>query len=387
MTIKVLHLIDSGGLYGAEVVLLNLVEEQVKAGLKPLILSAGTPDIEEKPLEKAALERGLPLKKWRMKAGLNLPEAWKILKFSKREGIEILHSHGYKFNLLMGVWPQRLRRMPLVTTLHGYVHAPTYTKLWLYELLDRAILKRMDSIVVVNPVMKSIPAVSAIDPRKVCEIANGIDVSSAPVVKQIDKIATQFLANHGPIIGAIGRLSKEKGLSHLVEAFAELRKRFPKSGLLLIGEGLERASLERLISEKGLEEHVLMPGYRADITSYMAPMDVLVMPSLTEGLPMTLLEAMHLGVPVVASSVGGIPKLLDSGRCGFLTDPKNIAQLVKSIGISLTLNKDQLERFKSLAHERVRTHYSSVAMSERYQELYQNLGGRSNRLWAGSTGE
>src|SRR5690606_21393666 len=114
------------------------------------------------------------IKKWRMKAGFNLPEAWKILKFAKRDGVQILHSHGYKFNLLMGIWPRSLRKAPLISTLHGYVGARKFTKMWLYELLDKVILKRTEAVVIVSAHMRSIKAVKKIKDNKIVLIENGI---------------------------------------------------------------------------------------------------------------------------------------------------------------------------------------------------------------------
>ena len=108
LALKVLHLIDSEGLYGAENMLLALVQEQIKSGMEPLILSAGTPEIAEKALEIEARKRGLPVLKFRMKPGMNLIKACQILRIAKRHGINIMHSHGYKFNILLGLMPSPL---------------------------------------------------------------------------------------------------------------------------------------------------------------------------------------------------------------------------------------------------------------------------------------
>jgi len=153
MTIKVLHLIDSGGLYGAEMMLLNLVEEQVKSGLKPLILSAGIPEIEEKAIEAEARKRGLPVKAVRMRAGINIVKAFRIVSFAKKEGFDVLHSHGYKFDILLGILPSVLRKIPVVTTIHGYVPAEKYSKLAVYQWLDRALIRNFDNVIFVNKFM------------------------------------------------------------------------------------------------------------------------------------------------------------------------------------------------------------------------------------------
>ena len=150
MTIKVLHLIDSGGLYGAEMMLLDLVEEQVKSGIKPLILSVGTHEDEKKPIELAAEKRSLPIKAYRMKAGFNLMSGIGVLRFAQKKKFQILHSHGYKFNILLGIIPRFMRKIPIITTVHGYVHAAYFSKMGMYQYLDRFSLQWLDFVVFVS---------------------------------------------------------------------------------------------------------------------------------------------------------------------------------------------------------------------------------------------
>ena len=116
--------------------LLALVEEQVKQGLEPIILSAGNLGVEKKSLELEAEKLGLSVKIWRMKPGLNFKEAWKIIKWAKAEGVNVLHSHGYKFNILMGCFSWCANRIPLLVTVHGYTAAERYSSMWLNQCLD-----------------------------------------------------------------------------------------------------------------------------------------------------------------------------------------------------------------------------------------------------------
>lgn len=373
MSIKVLHLVDSGGLYGAEMVLLNLVDEQLKVGLSPLILSAGTHDISEKPLEKAALARGLPFITWRMRAGLNILQAWKIMRFAQKEGFQLFHSHGYKFNILIGAFPLSLRLIPLLVTLHGHVNASRYTKMWVYELLDNFFLRRVDSIVLVNSRMRDLDAVRNFDLSRVHEIANGIPTNRDKHIDISNDFQVQdFLKKHSPIVGAVGRLSYEKGLCYLVDAFSKLRTTYPELGLLIIGEGSEHANLKREIQQKGIADHVLMPGYRYSIPAYLSKLSVFVMPSLTEGLPIVLLEAMLESVPVVASNVGGIPEVLDQGRYGKLVYPKRPDQLSEAIDQVLN-NIRQAKKIALEGRQRIIDYYSISSMEYSYRQLYLSL--------------
>lgn len=115
---KILHIIDSDGFYGAGVMLLNLMAEQTKCGLKPVIVSIGEKHIKEKPLETDALKRGLQVWKFKITPGPNLDGALEFLRYAKREGFDLLHSHGYKGKILFGSIPRTIRQLSIVLTLH-----------------------------------------------------------------------------------------------------------------------------------------------------------------------------------------------------------------------------------------------------------------------------
>lgn len=371
--LKVLHLIDSGGLYGAEKMLLSLVKEQISKGLKPMILSAGEPDTDEKPLEREARRLQLPITIWRMKPGLNLNEAHKIANWANAENYKILHSHGYKFNILMSLLSKRSLNLPIVTTLHGYVKSKFPTKMWFYELLDRFALVRMDRVVLVRSGMENdigfLYRYMAI--RKV---NNGINVEEIDRLKYclIDSDIKNKIVLFKPLIGAVGRLSSEKGHLVLIEAFSDLLKKFPHAGLIIVGEGEERTFLENKIIANGIEDKVLLIGYRENIPSILMHLDILVMPSKTEGLPLTLLEAMVVGTSVVASSVGGIPTLLEKGRLGYLTAPNDVNNLRVVLCRCLDDSADRRSK-REEAKSTIIEHYSSARMSDEYCLIYAEL--------------
>ncbi|TGN41515.1 glycosyltransferase [Marinobacter confluentis] len=373
MGLRVLHLIDSGGLYGAEKMLLSLVQEQVKQGLQPMIFSAGEPGIDEKPIEAEARKKGLPVTPWRMKSGLNLKESWKILKWAQRSGYNLLHSHGFKFNVLLGMYPEKFRRIPMIATLHGYVHAPRFSKLWIYETLDRFSIYRMRGVVLVGEAMKK-ELTGKLSNTHAVVIRNGLNIweiresSQAPIHEPFKS----FFDNHEVVILGVGRLSREKGFDRLISAFSELRKQFPSSGLIIVGEGGLRNELDSLIVKLGVKCDVLMPGYCSIVPALLSRSSLLVMPSLTEGLPITLLEAMSLKTPVVASAVGEIPIVLGDGQGGDLLSNVEPATISKAIEKSLT-QKELSSRKVDYAHETSIKNYSSEAMARRYLEFYNRV--------------
>ncbi len=370
MSLKVLHLIDSGGLYGAENMLLDLVAEQLHQGLQPMILSAGTPDITEKPLEAQAHKRGLPVMPFRMSAGLNFRKGLELLRFAQQEGFDILHSHGYKFNILLGSMPYRIRKLPLITTLHGYVHASRFSKMWFNHRLDHLSLSRMDAVVCVSEATRRSVRLSG---KHAIVINNGINLFR----QQHDDTATQHIASTGPcskgfVIAAFGRLTSEKGFNNLIMAFARSAGELPDAKLIVWGDGYLRDELELLVSDNHLSDRILLPGYTDQVEAHLHRVQLLVIPSYTEGLPIILLEAMKSRVPVVASAVGAIPEVLDNGKCGILVSPGSVDELSKAIRQVYHNHEAALERAEC-AGRRLEELYSSRAMADQYRHLYMRL--------------
>lgn len=353
--------------------LISLVSEQIRQGFKPMILSAGDPGIDEKPLEAEARGLGLPVKKWRMKPGLNLREAKSIIRWAHHQGYELMHSHGYKFNILAGVWPRRMRP-PLVTTLHGYVRAPRWSKMWLYEMLDRLILLRMQAVILVNENMESDLGRALDGSERVHIIPNGVDIGSIEnkARSELPPSLDHFFKTHNPVILGVGRLSREKAFDRLIEGFSTVREDYPRAGLLIVGEGRLRNQLEILARSHGLGENVLMPGYFDNVPALMMSSSALVIPSRTEGLPIALLESMALRLPIIASAVGAMPQALDNGAGGWLIEEANSQKVAEALRACLR-DLSQTEKKVQRARHKVEEAYSSSAMAAAYSDIYQRM--------------
>ncbi len=328
-----------------------------------------------------------------MRPGPNYLGALKILKYAHQKESHILHSHGYKGNILFGLLPQKIRKIPMISTLHGWTSTNRFSKLHLYEWLDRKSLKHIDAVVLVSSAMKSSPKLEGLKGINFHIVQNGIPVSKNKVngssKHPFNKTKSQ-LAQKNPstqhaldkriidycakdlIIGSIGRLSAEKGYHNLIEACFQLRKGGINAKLIIIGEGDERRNLEALAQKKNLRDCIFMPGYKKEAWQYLDYFNVYVTSSLSEGLPITILEAMQAGVPVVATKVGGIPEVLDHGNAGLLVEPKDSESLAASIRQVLTNKRLRGELIKA-AYDRFSEHYSSDIMACKYLELYREL--------------
>lgn len=371
---KILHLIDSGGLYGAEKMLLALVKAQREQGLEPMILSAGEPGIKEKPIEAEAKRLELPIMPWRMKPGLNIQESRRILKWATANGYDILHSHGFKFNVLLGSYPRIIRGIPMVATLHGYVHARRFSKMWLYELLDRFAITFLQGVVLVGEAMKKELSGKLSESKKVRVIKNGLNIKGVNELanQSVESTIEDFIANHSPIILGVGRLSEEKGFDRLIDAFQMLCAEFENPGLIIVGEGKQKGALTARVNNFGIQNQVCMPGYCENVPGLQRRSDLLVIPSMTEGLPITLLEAMSVGVAVLVAPVGEMPAVLGYGEGGYIM-PENCESSELALLISDILHDENQSLKIDWSKKAVMSSCSVEAMERSYRDLYSAL--------------
>ena len=368
---KILHVIDSGGLYGAEVMLLNLVAEQIKLGLDPAICSIGEPDIPEKPLEKKAIKRRFNVKKFRMRPGPNVWGALKILRFAHHEHFDLIHSHGYKGNIFFGFIPKRIRNIPLVSTLHGWTHTGGLNRMKAYEWLDTKSLRYIDAVVVVNKAMLTNTGLKSQNGVNLSVANNGIPPHDSDIhPNTLDEKIINF-CRQGFVVGSIGRLSTEKGFDYLIEAVRLLVKKGVNIKLVIIGEGYKRPELQQKIGDLNLSDKVFLPGYSENARQYLPFFNLFVLSSLTEGLPITLLEAMQAKIPIVATKVGGIPDVLEDGKTGVLVSHYNAADLAEGI---LSLYKDEglRDELAAKAEQALKKEYTSSIMARNYYDVYKS---------------
>jgi glycosyltransferase involved in cell wall biosynthesis len=261
----------------------------------------------------------------------------------------------------------------LITTLHGWTAKKSLSKLGLYRFLDQKLLRRHDGVVLVNEQLRKNPAIAALDPHKVHAVSNGIAIE-APHEDTARHGATfdaimELKRSSRILIGAVGRLSAEKNFSALIEALAGVPAA-ERIGLAILGDGPETARLRQMIESHHLAGRVVLAGYVEDARRFLALFDLLVIPSLTEGLPMILLEAMAADLPIIATRVGDIPAALDD--LGILVPPGDVEALREAI-VRVT---QQLPHYRELAGRgarRVREHYGAASMAARYENIYRSL--------------
>lgn len=299
---------------------------------------------------------------------------WRILtamlKVCRSQKVNIWHAHDYKTNLL-GILLRRRHPMRLVTTVHGWVEYTWKTRL--YYLTDRFSLPRYDKVICVSEDLRQTCRQLGVPESKCLLIENAIDTEQfrrgqtiARAKEQLNWPATRWL------IGAVGRLSAEKGFDRLIQATALLVRGGADVGLIIAGNGSERAALQALVDELGMTDRIRLVGFQSDLRPIYEAMDVFALSSLREGLPNVVLEAMALEVPVVATSVAGVPRLIDHGVNGWLVPAGDVAILAQTIGDALS-NPAQLASAAAAGRRTIESNYSFAVRMQKMASVYDQL--------------
>jgi glycosyltransferase involved in cell wall biosynthesis len=376
---NILHLIDSGGLYGAENVVLNLMNRQKEIGFKSTLGSIGTKADSQKAIEEKATKVGLPVEIFRMRNGPNVSGAIKIYEYAHKINFDIIHCHGYKANILSGLLPFRYRKIPYIITLHGWTSTNIFSKMWFYEMFDAVMVKRANHVVAVSKAMGENLKLKYLNITPTV-IHNGISEIYKYYIENKDYNLNNVFDKKDLKIISIGRLSKEKGFCTLLKSLQYIKTKLNDHvRLFIVGEGPEKFNLIKLSQEYGIRDNVFFPGYIDNACKMLKYFDIFVMSSITEGMPITLLEAMRDGMPIVATSVGGIPEALEGGKCGILVPPGNELELAKSI-VQLYENNLLREDLSKNAKIRFQKEFTVEIMEEKYRAVYIDVINKNNRI-------
>lgn len=289
----------------------------------------------------------------------------------QRLGADVLTCSGYKPDII-GWRAARRARIPVVSVSHGWTAATL--KVRLYELLDRLVLRWMDAVVCVSAAQAARVRRALVPSRKIVVIRNAIgeEAFAPPDPSYASQLRGFFVKPPRRIVGAAGRLSPEKGFDQLVEAAYLVVQRDPSVGFVHFGDGPERERIERRRHELGLDGRLVFAGFRTDLGRFLPHLDLLTLPSYTEGLPVVLLEGFAAGVPAVATAVGGTPEVIDEGQTGFLVAPGNPQALADRI-LDALADDARLHAMGERARQRVRAHFTFAAQARQYVELFERL--------------
>jgi glycosyltransferase involved in cell wall biosynthesis len=246
--------------------------------------------------------------------------------------------------------------------------------------MNRVLIRRAD-VVAVSRQARHIMRVWTGN-RQVHYIANGISTDAYDHLPTRTEARTQLdLPQSSFVIGIVARVTPSKGHQLLIEVFARMRTKIANAMLLIVGDGIGLSEVKAQVGRLGLNSPVRLMGERQDVPTILAAMDVFCLPSETEGMPMTILEAMAAGLPVVASNVGGIPELVEEGRTGFMVGPGAADELEAAL-VTLANDPERAREMGRLGRDRLWNEFSVKSTLSAYEELYREVTTRRGRLMA-----
>lgn len=369
--ITVLHIRDSGGIHGAERVILALARYLDKFKFNFVLLCLRGNDGSGVELIEKAKALGIFTLEAQVNARFDLKALKRIRRLIKQVAPSIIHTHDYKSDFYALFSSLRLCTK-LVTTAHGSTRDAVLLRFYL--LLDKFLIYPFFSkiICVSNQLARQYSRLLPLH-SKIVVIQNGIDLSFTDQISSNSyPLPLPSIHANGKIFGIIGRLFPDKGHFFFLKAFANLCLDFPNALALIVGDGPLKQTLSEQIRSLRLENNVIMCGPRPDIHNIYNQIDFLVIPSLTEGLPYVLLEAMTAQVPVLASAVGDIPLLIRHGETGYLVPPRNV-KILETYMRALLDNQIKAKKMASNAYTLATRHYTAQNMAKNTEMLYESL--------------
>jgi glycosyltransferase involved in cell wall biosynthesis len=303
----------------------------------------------------------------------------------RERGIEIVHTLDIRSNFLGRLAAWRAGIPAIVATRHEMFYSPWFSPMKKVRRFSYLVLDRLTAhlcrrfIVVSRAVGEELVRWERILRSKVSLIYNGVSLQQiAEQVSPQDKsiIAGEFgISESHQMVGSVGRLAPPKGYDVFIQTAAKIVSQISNVTFLLVGEGDERHRLETLVKEMGLDKRFIFTGFQRDVLKFINSFDVFVLPSLYEGFPLTLLEAMGLSKPVVACNVGGVSEIVENGRTGILVSPRDPKALAEAI-LTMLRDRNRAGEMGRAGRRIVEERFQYQKMINETAEVYEAVLGR-----------
>jgi glycosyltransferase involved in cell wall biosynthesis len=359
------HVLSSFGLGGQERLALDLAGWQRRRGDRVFAVSLA--EGPEGPLAEQFLEQGVTAISVAKTSGLDATLPFRLASLFTRERVDIVHTHN-PHALIYGAPAAGMARAAAVHTKHG-MNPDLPRRIW----LRRRASTLVDAYVAVTPRL----ARAALETKE-CEaarlhvISNGVDTERfAPNPEARRRVRAELgIPQDAWVVGTVGRLAPEKDQTLLVRAMAPLLDE--RRQLVILGDGPERGAVEASIAATCRPEFCHLLGSKPDVERYLVAFDAFALSSKTEGLPLSMLEAMAAGVPVISTAVGGIPDVLQTGVTGLLVPPGDQQALFRQLLFLVNYPTAAL-RIGTRGRDLVRADFSLAGMAERYHGVYGSV--------------
>ena len=317
---------------------------------------------------KGLLQPGIPVYEFRRREGNDPRLVWQLYRLFRRERPDIVHTHAWG-TLIEGLVAARLARVPVVIHgEHGTLQLRPYQR-W----VQRRAWSKIDRVLSVSSrLAERMSRETGFPVDRIETIRNGVDVQRFGRVTRADARLVLGLAADDTVIGTVGRLVPVKDHASLLTALQLLQRQDLRPTLVIAGDGPLRDSLVQRARELGVEAQVRLLGHRPDVETVLAALDLFVLPSASEGMPNSVLEAMAAHLPVVATRVGGADEVVEGDVTGVLVPPGSPERLAEALA-ALLGNPDRRHAMGTAARERAEAEFALDTMVRRYEMLYMHL--------------
>jgi glycosyltransferase involved in cell wall biosynthesis len=369
---KVLHLIATNFFGGPEKQIIEHLK-RLNPKLFRGILSSFSEWGEPNELLETAGAQGLTHYSIPMHGPFDFRAQFHLNRIIRSEGIDILVVHHYKA-CVMGWWAGRKFRIPVLAYSRGYT--AENRKMAFYYWLERQFLKRVSGVVAVSAGQAKRLRKYGIKPANFWVVHNAISVNWALTENSAEQHAKILAGLHIPldakIIVTAGRLSPEKGHRYLVEAIPAVYRERNDAFFVFCGDGPMTEKIMEQAKGLGVLDRCRFVGFRRDLAEIFSVMDLMALPSLSEGLPNVVLEAFAASKPVVASNIGGVPELVEEGISGYLVPPGRPEPLAKAI-LKMLGDSEKMQSMGAAGYERVRREFTFEAQTEKLEAIYHQM--------------
>jgi glycosyltransferase involved in cell wall biosynthesis len=364
---KVLHLISSSGYYGAESMLITLVTHLRRLHCDVHLCVLENQRNSRNEILAAARQAGVETELIPCHGRLDLKVPGALRRLLDANNADVMHTHGYKSDIY-GYVAARSTGIPLVSTCHGWTAASIAVRM--YSALDKFVLRAFNRVVGVSAPVAAELVEAGVPASSVVVIHNGVRLSPGPARSRATSLPPEN--GRGAVVAMVGRIVPQKGVGPFLHAASDVLKHFPRTEFLVAGEGPARERYEAEACALGISNKVRFTGYLRDITSLYAAIDIMALPSLTEGLPMAILEAMAAEKAVVASRVGAIPDVITDRETGLLVEPGDATGLARAL-CNLISDGRLRARLAQDGRALIEKSFSAEKMARSYLRLYETM--------------
>jgi len=374
-TIRVVHLITELDAGGAQTALLRLLEQCTRDQVdqvQPRVVCLYVVCLynEDKIVAQQIRQLGIPVVGLRMHKGWRVDALWRLYRLIRSQPIDILHCWMFHADI-MGRLVGKIANVPVVIGSRRSIAIGGARR----EQLKRWTAMLDDHVIAVCEMARAAEITrTGAAPEKVTTIYNGIDSMPYNISLERAQQMRQMLGilEDALVVGTVGRLHPVKGYRYLLQAWPAIQQRVPRAKLLIIGDGELRADLEEQAHDLQIAEQLIFTGTRRDIPELLATMDLFILPSLWEGMPNVILEAMAAGVPVLATEVGGTTEIIVDPAYGQLIPPKDPDALATA-AIALLVDDKRRQQMARAGQQLVKEEFSIQRTASATLSLYEKL--------------